>query len=298
MQYSSVGTSTVSESKGRSWGAERRLQFIDFRLRWEGRINRADLTDHFGVSVPQASLDISKYTELAPINLEYDRSSKTYVATADFRSVFPQTSAHHYLAELLATKAGVLDGSSSFIGVVPETVLVPTPGRSLNETIVAAVVKAIREKLSILVSYQSMSSLDESARLLSPHSLGYDGFRWHVRAYCHRRKNFNDFVLARILNLESFALDYVDASDDAQWHTWVTLVLAANPKLHPAKKRVIELDYGMTNGEAELPCRQAFLLYTLKRLGLMDEKSDLPLTQHIFLKNRADIQPYIDGLQT
>jgi hypothetical protein len=163
---------------------------------------------------------------------------------------------------------------------------------------VAAVVKAIREKLSILVSYQSMSSLDESARLLSPHSLGYDGFRWHVRAYCHRRKNFNDFVLARILNLESFELDYVDASDDAQWHTWVTLVLAANPKLHPAKKRVIELDYGMTNGEAELPCRQAFLLYTLKRLGLIDEKSDLPLTQHIFLKNRADIQLYIDGLKT
>jgi hypothetical protein len=71
-------------TKGLSWGLERRLQFIDFRLRWEGRLNRNDLAEHFGLSIPQVSLDISRYTELAPGNLTYDRSSKTYVTGADF----------------------------------------------------------------------------------------------------------------------------------------------------------------------------------------------------------------------
>ena len=31
------------------WGVERRLEFIEFRLFWEGSINRADLVEFFGV---------------------------------------------------------------------------------------------------------------------------------------------------------------------------------------------------------------------------------------------------------
>ena len=40
------------------WGVEKRLEFIEFRLYWEACINRADITDQFGVSVPQASKDL------------------------------------------------------------------------------------------------------------------------------------------------------------------------------------------------------------------------------------------------
>jgi hypothetical protein len=78
---------TPQLTKGLSWGLERRLQFIDFRLRWEGRLNRTDLVEHFGLSIPQVSLDIAKYAELAPGNLTYDRSSKTYVAGTEFAAV-------------------------------------------------------------------------------------------------------------------------------------------------------------------------------------------------------------------
>jgi hypothetical protein len=79
--------SDAAPTKGLSWGLERRLQFIDFRLRWEGRLNRTDLVEHFGLSIPQVSLDIAKYAELAPGNLTYDRSSKTYVAGTEFAAV-------------------------------------------------------------------------------------------------------------------------------------------------------------------------------------------------------------------
>ena len=48
------------------WGVERRLEFIEFRLFWEGYVNRGDLIDVFGISVQQASTDLNRYLGLAP----------------------------------------------------------------------------------------------------------------------------------------------------------------------------------------------------------------------------------------
>ncbi|KSH14816.1 transcriptional regulator [Pseudomonas aeruginosa] len=296
MQEPPVATAEPVEPKGLSWGLESRLQFIDFRLRWERRINRMDLTEHFGISVPQASLDIAKYTELAPNNLKYDRSSKTYTAAQSFRPLYQRSSAQRYLAELLATKMGVVESAASFIGSAPETDWAPSPWRTIDEQTVELVVRAIRQQEAIRVSYQSMTSLNESIRLLSPHALGYDGFRWHVRAFCHKRQRFSDFVLARILRIDGIEPSQVDFSQDTHWHTVLTLILAPHPDLPAAKKRVLELDYGMEDGQVKLPCRQAFLYYTLRRLGLHTKEAPNPLAQQIALKNRDEIQPYIDAL--
>lgn len=285
------------DQKSVSWGLERRLQFIDFRLRWDGRFNRNDLTEYFGLSTPQVSLDIAKYAQRAPANLAYDRSSKTYVATAEYQPVFPiRSSARRYLAELLATKTGLLEPGASFVGAAPEVDTAPSPWRTLNEHTVEMLVKAIRDRLTVLVRYQSMTSLEESQRRLSPHAFGYDGFRWHVRAYCHKRDWFSDFVLARILSIDGFEPSAIDSRDDRQWHTELTLVLGPHPNLPPPKRRVLELDYGMEGGEVRLPCRQAFLYYTLRRLGLHTREAPDPLVQQITLKNRAEIQPYIDAV--
>lgn len=46
------------------WGVQRRLEFIDFRLFWDGRFNRRDLAETFGISAQQASSDIAQYTAL------------------------------------------------------------------------------------------------------------------------------------------------------------------------------------------------------------------------------------------
>lgn len=48
-------TMTAVDAKGFRWELERRLEFIEYRLFWEGGSNRSDLVDEVGVSVPQAS---------------------------------------------------------------------------------------------------------------------------------------------------------------------------------------------------------------------------------------------------
>src|SRR3546814_5607475 len=66
------------------WGVERRLEFIEFRLFWEGGVNRSDIIEMFDVSVPQASKDLTLYQERAPHNALYDKSAKRYVASEHF----------------------------------------------------------------------------------------------------------------------------------------------------------------------------------------------------------------------
>ena len=279
------------------WSQDRRLEFVDFRLRWDGRINRSDLTGCFGISVPQASLDIAKYLELAPGNLNYDRSSRVYVASEAFRPVFATSDAARYLSELLA-KAAELDtdestGESSFLAWAPPVATVPSPGRTFRVEVLVALLRAIREGVAIRVLYQSMTRPQPTVRTLAPHALAHDGFRWHVRAFCHGRKQFRDFVIARMLEVKGDEPAVARPDEDHEWHTIVPLVLGPHPKLSASHRRAVELDYGMKDGEVEFRCRQAFLFYALRHLRLDLDATAKPEAQQIVLKNLAHVEQLV-----
>lgn len=275
------------------WGQGRRLEFVDFRLHWDGRLNRSDLTDFFNISVPQASLDIARYLELAPGNAAYDRSSKVYLATGQFIPLFPTNAPDRYLSELLAQATDIIRPEQSFIGWVPPVATVPSPIRSIPSAALVTLLSAIRRNTRVSIRYQSMSSVEPNERVISPHAIAHDGFRWHVRAYCERRKAFIDFVIARMLHIVGTDSPGKNATDDEAWHRIVQLVLCANPALAEAHRRVIELDYGMTAGAVELNCRQALLYYALKRLGLLDTSKAKPEQQQIVLKNLDEIGEFL-----
>jgi hypothetical protein len=62
-----------------SWEAERRLDYIDYRMATAGSINRLDIMRTFGVSEPQASKDISTFIRIHPNAIAYDKFNKRYV---------------------------------------------------------------------------------------------------------------------------------------------------------------------------------------------------------------------------
>lgn len=278
------------------WGPERRLEFVDFRLQWDGRLNRSDLMEHFGISVPQASADIAAYTELAPGNLAYDRSARVYVASSDFAPVFPATSAEHYLNDLLALNGRVLSPEGSFVGWAPTVAMAVSPARSVPASTLVSIVRAIRARCAVQLLYQSMSRPEPAWREVSPHALGHDGFRWHVRAFCHARGAFRDFVFARALEVREAGPTTAQPEDDVAWHTPVRLVLVPNIDLSASKRRVVELDYAMTDGQVVLETRQAMLYYVLQRLGLSRDGEVRPEAQQIQLKNASEVKAILDGL--
>lgn len=290
-KFNSSGNQSILKGRqGTRWGQERRLEFIDYRLKWDGQINRSNLTDFFGISVPQASLDLSEYAKLAPGNMEYDTSARVYRSTSDFLSVFATSSLERYLDDLLRVAVESEVQYGSFLGWYSPVAAVPRLFRRLDTDIVGEILRAIRENGSVWVTYQSMSDPEGSKRKLTPHALVHDGFRWHARAYCHKRKEFRDFLLSRIIHAESAGQTQEQIDIDIEWHTMVEVIIIAHPALSPAQRRLIENDYAMENGELHMECRKALLHYLLFQLNLTDaQASQAPEALQLALKNRDEV---------
>lgn len=272
------------------WGVELRLEFVEFRLFWEGHVNRGDLMDMFGISVQQASTDLNRYLGLAPDNMAYDKRAKTYVRGAAFAPLFLKPDASRYLAQLHSVGQGILDVSDAWIGQFPPYDAAPTPVRGVNATTLRAVVTAIRSSEAIEIKYQSLSRPEPRWRWISPHAVGFDGFRWHVRAYCHADDAFKDFLHSRILETRATRTGEVTPDSDFDWHDQVILEIGPHPELSDAQKNVIALDYGMSGGKTQIPVRKAFLYYALKRLGLdVAPNARTPEEQQIVLLNSTEI---------
>lgn len=271
-------------------GVESRLEFIEFRLFWEGHVNRSDLVDVFGVSINQASTDLNRYLGLAEANMVYDKSARTYVRSSDFSPVFHQPDAAQYLSQLRSLVDGIIAANDSWIGGLPSFSCAPTPARGVSPKTLRAIVTAIKRHEAIEVFYQSMSSPEPAWRWIEPHALVFDGFRWHARAYCPRGATFKDFVLSRITDTRSSKPAEARSSGDSEWEEQVELHIAPHPELSAGQRKAIELDYGMENGLTIIPVRRAMLYYALKRLGLdTDPAARRPQDQQIVLLNYRDI---------
>jgi predicted DNA-binding transcriptional regulator YafY len=143
-----------------------------------------------------------------------------------------------------------------------------------------------------------MSSPNPGYRYVSPHALVNDGFRWHVRAYCHKTKEYRDFNLSRIFSCHEIRADSIKHENDLLWHNFVVLKLAPHPKLNKNQKQCIEREYGMTNGECELKVRAAFVFYVKQRLDLNQlPNAKAPKQQHIVLINTDEVDSTLEILK-
>jgi len=274
------------------WGVEQKLQFIEFRLFWDGHVNRGDLIDKFGISQNQASGDLNRYIALAPKNKIYDKSGKTYVRSSSFSPIFLNPDATQYLSQLRSVAEGIVGKEDAWIGNLPAFDAVPSPARGIDPVVLRSIVVAIRRQEAIHILYQSMSAPDPEWRWIAPHALAFDGFRWHARSYCEKSEDYRDFVISRVMEVRQTRSAAHQSIADSAWDQIVELHIAPHPELSPNQKRVVELDYGMDNGQATIPVRQALLYYALKRLGLnTDPVARKPQDQQIVLLNADKVAP-------
>lgn len=269
------------------WGTEQRLEFIEFMVFWEGGVNRSDITRRFGVSVPQASNDLTHYQKLAPANLRYDSSEKRYVATSEFAPRFVKPDADRYLVQLKAVSDHVLSIDDTWIVRPPDFDGMPVPTRRVDPAILKQLISTIRAERSIEIYFQSMNPKRPEAiwRRITPHAFAHDGLRWHVRAFCHMESKFKDFIISRCRDLRGEAAPGAKASDDRTWHSFFDVILKPNPDLTAKQRETIALDYEMAEGFARTTVRCALLYYFEKRLRLdiegdKDKSSEKPVVIH------------------
>lgn len=267
-----------------AWSALQRLQFIEFRLLWEGHVNRSDLMETFGISVPQSTLDFREYLERAPGNMDYDKRRRHYFPMPTFKPVFISDSAEGYLSQLVALGiSGEEQSHPGLIGATPPFDVLPSPERRVDRDILQHLLKAIRENLSIEIHYQSLSTATPGWRWVTPHALASDGLRWHIRAFCHTKREFRDFVLGRIMETRGEQPSDISAEADAEWNEQVKVIIAPNPDLTENQKKIIERDYSMKRGKAEIAVRRALLFYLKRRLGVEDGAQKTPAAQQVVI---------------
>lgn len=274
----------AADTKGFRWGVERRLEFVEFRLFWEGGVNRSDIVDEFGVSVPQASKDLALYQEQAPANIVYDRSEKRYFASDAFRPKFIELDAAAYLDRLAPTTA---TGGDTHAMLVADRL--PIPQRRIASNSLRSLLAAVRGNRSIEILYQSMSEArpEPRWRRVSPHAFASDGLRWHTRAYCHIDQKFKDFILSRCLDCRDLGEAGSFPASDEFWNSQFHVVLIPNPMLASGRQEVVAQDFAMVDGRVVVPVRRAMLYYFSKRLRLDLASSD-PRETPVVVSNREE----------
>lgn len=288
----------VSKSN-RAWGIDQRLEFIEFRLYWEGELSRADLIEKFGISVPQASIDFSRYKDVAASNIEYDSSKRRYVPSKTFQPIFYVPNPERYLAQLVALKEGVIVHGDTMFGQTIDVETVPAPARTVSARKLQKFVQAIKQGGTLSIEYQSMNPQRSEAqwRDISPHALATDGMRWHVRAYCHLDGIHKDFIISRCIDVGDIKLPPIPDIEDLEWNNKFTVSIAPNPKLTDHQKNVIARDYSMENGTLDLEIRSALLYYFDKRhrFDIADDKKKA-IQAPIVITNYAEYKKALAGL--
>ena len=272
--------------KSRPWGQDRRLEFIEFRLLWDSKINRGEVAEYFNISVQQASLDFAKYLDLAKQNMKYDRHEKVYRATEHFKPLFLAPDTQTYLNEIQGLATGTISRSASFVGARPPCDVVTLPVRRVRIELLLPILWAIRDGTEIDATYQSMRTPNPTRQWIAPHSLAFDGSRWHTRSWCHGTSRFRDFVLTRFQQIHGHRVSSVNPQDDTDWQNFVVIDIEPNPNLTPSQRDSVVADFGMQDGRLSKTIRRALVPYFVRHLRIESPQD----TQPIVWANRAQFE--------
>lgn len=241
------------------WSVHARLAAIEGMAYWRGELNRSDVVRRFGVSLQQASADIKHFMRANPRALRYDRRTKRYLASGSMTRKFT---------------GGGLDDGMSFIeplgGAGETAVRLVMPTRHAAPSVVRDLVRAVARNVRIKIHYASLRSASLRWRVISPHAFGFDGYRWHVRAWCYDDRMFKDFVLGRICATEPTAQPGANALADRDWFEFEEVILKPARGLNSAQRHALASDFEMKGGRLRLRVRRAMRIYLLAQMGVAD----------------------------
>ncbi len=275
------------------WEQRQRLTLLEATVFWSGEVSTGSLLQHFGISRVQASKDLTLYQSLYPDNIRYDRNLKRYVITDTFSAGFMQGTAREFL-QILQIPPG--DNAGALVALadnLPKVELLEPAFRQIQQSVLQTINQAIVTRKEVLVNYQSMSRTVPVEHRLCPHTLVFDGLRWHARCYSYTHQEYRDFVLARMLAAELADAAEHEADEDVLWQTFISVKIGPHPGLSATQKSAVEFDYGMLNGMLEQTIRAALTPYFLRSMRIgSDDLLRKPMEQQIVLLNRAEIQTY------
>jgi hypothetical protein len=247
--------------------AIQRLRYIELCSWWVGTIQRAMIQERFGISTAQASGDIQAYLEKNPGSIEYNKNLKQYVTTSEMKMVLGKPVLEEALRIFVGGEIDFASQNENRQNAVTQKIdILGLPIRTAPGEVLQKVFRAFYHKKAIPVHYFSVHRGEAIWRTIEPYAFGFDGQRWHVRAFCQERMDFRDFVLGRIEKVGEQSDPKHSNQKDLDWETEEILSFAPADHLNDSQRRAIEMDYNMENGILEMKVRRALKHYLLRSL--------------------------------
>jgi len=233
-----------------SFAQRQRLQFIEARLIWDGSVRRGQVCEVFDVTPNHLSRDFRRYRHHHAHSLEYDVEKKAYTRGRNFKPLLASGSAEEYLSLLQAYSTSKSTAVVPAMGQVATAESITQPTGSIDPDVLRLVMLALREGRGLSLTYQSLNESDPVPRILWPHTLVFNGDRWHARAFDDRHQAFRDFVLARCIKAELHSSTApMAATEDTRWHETETVDVVPASRLSDSQKTVVAKEFGMKVGD-------------------------------------------------
>jgi hypothetical protein len=285
-----------SELQQLKWDVRQRLILLETTVLMVGWIRVQAIMETFGISRAQASKDFQLYQTARPNNLRYNKSAKYYEVGEGFTPLL-LTGKTSELLSVFHTPHTPNPPVLSLSAYQPNAIAINPLDREIDLTIFRLVSCAAYNHQKIKVRYQSLTQAESQERTLSPHTLVFSGYRWHLRAYSDYHQQYRDFVLARIKGTPVLLNEIgMPESEDNDWHTEVPILIGVHPDLPGNHKQVIAEDYGMTNNQIVVNIKGALVNYFLKLMHLEPSREHPdPKVQQIVVMNKDVVKPWVWG---
>lgn len=256
----------------------KRYEYIETKLLWDEGVTAKDIALTFSISRQAAQEVLNKYRKLYPLQMAYDPKLKKHVATEMFNPKFVKNNAKLFLDYLRGQTLGKYykeEEDWSDIEITDVNLKLQTELDSSNTQIILT---ALRRHKTVVIEYLKKKNVSESTmtRLISPNHLIFANNRYHIRAYCHFKQKYLDFVLSNIISAILSTEPWVSSKYDTEWNDIIKLRLKPNPELPEETKKAILRRYNTTNGIREITCNRALAYYIEKSL-MINQKDRISL---------------------
>lgn len=242
-----------------SWLGQAQLRYVEEVAWWNGVVSRRDVIEKFSCSGQQASAILQGYLELNSTALEYSTSARRYLSSPRMQCIFESPKFEEEIEK-----------EEDLLG------LIQRPVKQVSEEVKRHLIMAMRHDSSVQIVYQSRSDQEPQTREIYPRAFGFDGVRYHVRAWCVKRQAYRDFSLLRMKSVSypDQVANY-ELPVDTEWEQWVEVRVMINPDASEGTQMALAEDYNLSSvhDEVVIRCRQAMEKYVLYNLGIDSELS-------------------------
>lgn len=149
---------------------------------------------------------------LPPVSLTTEEANALLLSESLVYGFADKSIRTHYSSALSKVKSVLRSSQKEKLDLLDESIKIQMhPNHVLNFEYLSVLQNAIAAKMIVEIEYKNLKE-EVSKRQLEPIGLIFYAFNWHLIGWCHARKDYRDFKVARISRLRNTDMPFKNMS--------------------------------------------------------------------------------------